>query len=75
VWLLQEVRERLPGRVTHQSLNGRVTDILLEALKSAATAHGEHEKELGKPDPDWAPWYAQHMARTLSAYQIKGPVA
>jgi catechol 2,3-dioxygenase-like lactoylglutathione lyase family enzyme len=65
-WMLQEIKERLPGRATHAPLNGKTTGILLEALKSAATAHGVHEKELGKPDPDWPQWYAEHMSRTLN---------
>jgi hypothetical protein len=41
------------------------TTILLDLLKRAAQAHGVHEKELGKPDPDWPQWYAEHMSRTL----------
>jgi hypothetical protein len=59
------------------SLNGNVTGILLEALKSAAAAHGVHEKELGKHDPDWPQWYAEHMTRTLggAGYQLSGPAA
>ncbi|MCU1285438.1 MAG: glyoxalase/bleomycin resistance protein/dioxygenase [Acidobacteriales bacterium] len=65
-WFLQEIKERLPGRTSHGSLQGKSADILLEALKSAAAAHGIHEKELGKADPDWPKWYAEHMARTLS---------
>jgi catechol 2,3-dioxygenase-like lactoylglutathione lyase family enzyme len=77
VWLLQEIRERLPGRTTNASLNGKVTDVLLEALKSAAAAHGVHEKEIGKPDPDWPQWYAAHMTRTLgdTGYHVTGPSA
>jgi hypothetical protein len=40
------------------------TEILLDLLKRAAAAHGLHEKELGKPDPDWPPWYAEvHESR------------
>jgi hypothetical protein len=39
--------------------------ILLDLLERAAKAHGIHEKELGKPDPDWPQWYAEHMTRTL----------
>lgn len=27
-------------------------------LRRAAAAHGEHEKRLGKADPDWPDWYA-----------------
>ncbi len=77
VWLLQEIKERLPGRSTQQPLNSKMTDILLEALKSAAAAHGVHEKELGRPDPDWPKWYAEHMTRTLggTGYRLAGPSA
>jgi catechol 2,3-dioxygenase-like lactoylglutathione lyase family enzyme len=64
-WLLQEIKKRLPGRETHIPLNGEMTEILLETLKSTAAAHGVHEKELGKPDPDWPQWYAEQMTRTL----------
>jgi len=48
------------------------TEILLDLLKRAAQAHGLHEKELGRPDPDWPQWYAEHMARTLreAGYRI-----
>ena len=27
----------------------------------AAAAHGEHEKRLGKADPNWSDWYAEYM--------------
>jgi len=48
------------------------TDILLDLLKRAAAAHGLHEKEIGKPDPEWPQSYAEHMTRTLreSGYRI-----
>lgn len=74
VWLLQEIKERIPGRVSNP-LDSKMTDILLEALKGAASAHGVHETELGRPDPDWPQWYAQHMAKTLVAagYHFSGP--
>jgi catechol 2,3-dioxygenase-like lactoylglutathione lyase family enzyme len=76
IWLLQEIKERLPGRVTRASLNGQATGILLEALRSAAAAHAVHEKELGKADSDWK-WYAEYMTRTLSAagFHLTGPSA
>lgn len=35
--------------------------ILAEALRRAAAAHGEHEKETGKADENWPDWYAQYM--------------
>jgi catechol 2,3-dioxygenase-like lactoylglutathione lyase family enzyme len=77
VWLLQEIRDRLPGRSSHTNLDGKVTGILLDALKGAAAAHGIHEKELGKPDPDWPQWYAEHMTRALgnAGYHLTGPAA
>lgn len=78
LWLLQEIKERLPGRTTtHESVNGEMTHILLDALKSAALAHGVHEKELGKPDPDWPEWYAEDMTRRLdgAGYHLSGPSA
>lgn len=76
VWLLQEIRERLPGRVARASLNGHATAILLQALQSAAAADGGHETESGKPDADW-PRYAEHITRMLSAagYHLSGPSA
>jgi catechol 2,3-dioxygenase-like lactoylglutathione lyase family enzyme len=76
-WLLQEIKKRLPGRTASQLLDAQVTDVLLSALKSAAEAHGVHEKELGKADPDWPQWYAEHMTRTLetAGYHLTGPSA
>jgi hypothetical protein len=48
------------------------TEILLDFLKRTAEAHGRHEKEIGKPDPDWPQWYAEYMARLLreSGYRL-----
>ena len=48
------------------------TQLLLDLLKRTAQAHGVHEKEIGKPDPDWPQWYAEFMARTLreAGYRI-----
>ena len=76
-WLLQEIKERLPGRISSQPLGAETTDILLSALKGAAAAHGVHEKELGKADPEWPQWYAEHMTRNLrnSGYRLTGPSA
>ncbi|WP_327001242.1 hypothetical protein OHA72_39790 [Dactylosporangium sp. NBC_01737] len=34
-----------------------------QALRDAAAAHGEYEKELGHHDADWPVWYAGYMAR------------
>jgi catechol 2,3-dioxygenase-like lactoylglutathione lyase family enzyme len=51
-WLLQEVTTRLPGRIDTAS-----------ALRRAAAAHGEHERRIGQPDPNWPDWYAEYMVR------------
>jgi catechol 2,3-dioxygenase-like lactoylglutathione lyase family enzyme len=77
VWLLQEIWERLPGRVAQESANGDMKGVLLKALTSAAAAHGVHEMEIGKADPDWPQWYADHMTRTLggTGYHLTGPSA
>ncbi len=48
-----------------QASERSTTEILLDLLQRAAQAHGVHEKQLGKPDPDWPQWYAEHMARAL----------
>jgi catechol 2,3-dioxygenase-like lactoylglutathione lyase family enzyme len=60
-WLLQEVTDRLPGRVDPDVTSfGSVGD-LASALRRAEAAHGEHEKRIGKADPDWPDWYATFM--------------
>jgi catechol 2,3-dioxygenase-like lactoylglutathione lyase family enzyme len=61
-WLLQEVTRRLPGRVRGETTYGSAQD-LAEAMIRAAKAHGEHEKRIGKADPDWPAWYAEYMVR------------
>jgi hypothetical protein len=40
-------------------------ELLTHALKRAADAHGQHEQQTGRPDPDWPSRYAEHMTRTL----------
>ena len=57
-WLLQEVTDRLPGRVDPDVTSFTSAGDLASALRRAAAAHGEHEKRLGKADPDWPDWYA-----------------
>jgi len=62
LWLMQEVTTRLPGRIdTGVTSFGSATD-LASALRRAAAAHGEHEKRIGQPDPNWPDWYAKYMA-------------
>jgi len=36
---------------------------LARALRRAAAAHGQHEEQTGRPDPNWPSWYAQYLER------------
>ena len=60
-WLLQEVTERLPGRVEAGTAFASAAD-LAAALRRAAAAHGEHEKRTGGHDVNWPDWYAEYIA-------------
>ncbi len=63
VWLLQEVTARLPGRVDATDTTFTSPTELESALRRAATAHGEHEKRIGKRDEDWPTWYADYIVK------------
>jgi catechol 2,3-dioxygenase-like lactoylglutathione lyase family enzyme len=60
-WLLQEVTTRLPGRVDPAETTFASATDLASAMKRASVAHGEHEKRIGKADPNWPDWYARYM--------------
>ena len=60
-WLLQEVTQRLPGRVDSTETSYGSLNDLANAMRRAETAHGEHEKKLGQRDADWPSWYAAYM--------------
>jgi catechol 2,3-dioxygenase-like lactoylglutathione lyase family enzyme len=60
-WLLQEVTTRLPGRIDPGTLSFASEEELAATLRRAAAAHGEHEKQIGKSDPNWPSWYAKFM--------------
>jgi catechol 2,3-dioxygenase-like lactoylglutathione lyase family enzyme len=62
VWLLQEITTRLPGRVDSGVTSFSSASDLASALRRAAAAHGQHEKRIGKADPNWPDWYAEYMA-------------
>ena len=49
-WLVQEVTQRLPGRVSEDTATFTSPTDLAAALRRAAAAHGEHEKKTGQPD-------------------------
>ncbi|MCA6103690.1 VOC family protein [Bradyrhizobium australafricanum] len=63
VWLLQQVTQRLPGRVDGISTTFTSSTDLAAALRRAAAAHGEHEKRTGGHDVNWPDWYADYIVR------------
>ncbi len=62
-WLLQEVTERLPGRVDADDTTFTSSTELAAALRRAAAAHGEHEKRTGQHDVNWPDWYAEYIVQ------------
>jgi hypothetical protein len=68
-WLLQEVRKRLSWRVAGDTTHASARD-LAQAVIRAAKAHGQHEKRIGKPEPDWPGWYAEYMVREQSGEEL-----
>lgn len=70
-WILQEVTERLPGRVDARVTTFTSVSELAGALRRAAAAHGEHEKRTGgKHDENWPDWYANYIVQE----QAGGPL-
>jgi catechol 2,3-dioxygenase-like lactoylglutathione lyase family enzyme len=65
-WLLQEVTDRLPGRVDPAITSFNSAADLADAMRRAEAAHGEHETRTGKADPDWSDWYATFMVAEQS---------
>ena len=60
-WLLQEITNRLPGRIDAAETTFASPNDLANAMRRAETAHGEHEKRTGQRDANWADWYATYM--------------
>jgi catechol 2,3-dioxygenase-like lactoylglutathione lyase family enzyme len=63
-WLLQEVTNRLPGRVDPSETTFTSQTDLAAAFRRAAAAHGEHEKRNGgQHDVNWPDWYAEYVVK------------
>jgi catechol 2,3-dioxygenase-like lactoylglutathione lyase family enzyme len=62
-WLVQEVTQRLAGRVSADTATFTSSTDLAAALRRAATAHGEHEKQTGQHDAQWPDRYAEYIMR------------
>jgi hypothetical protein len=69
-WLLQEVTNRLPGRVDATDTSFTSSTELAGALRRAAAAHGEHEKRTGQADENWPDWYAAYMVAEQAGTEL-----
>jgi catechol 2,3-dioxygenase-like lactoylglutathione lyase family enzyme len=73
-WLLQQVTQRLPGRVDADQMAFTSQADLAAALRRAAAAHGqahgEHEKRSGGHDANWPDWYAAYIIREQTGQQL-----
>jgi hypothetical protein len=69
--VLQEVTARLPGRVDAEVTTFASASELVTALRRAAAAHGEHEKRIGKADPEgWPEWYAEYIVQEQAGKEL-----
>jgi catechol 2,3-dioxygenase-like lactoylglutathione lyase family enzyme len=69
-WLLQEVTNRLPGRVDPSVTSFGSASDLASAMRRAAAAHGEHEKRIGEADANWPDWYAKYMVAEQAGTEL-----
>ena len=69
-WLLQEITNRLPGRIDAAETTFASAADLASALRRAEAAHGEHEKRTGQRDENWPGWYAEYMVREQSGEEL-----
>jgi catechol 2,3-dioxygenase-like lactoylglutathione lyase family enzyme len=70
-WLLQEVTERLAGRIDAAETTFASTADLANAMRRASVAHGEHEKRQGgEYDANWPDWYAAYMVAEQAGSEL-----
>ena len=69
-WLLQEITNRLPGRVDATETTFASPNDLASALRRAEAAHGEHEQRTGQRDANWPDWYATYMAAEQAGEEL-----
>jgi catechol 2,3-dioxygenase-like lactoylglutathione lyase family enzyme len=62
-WVFQEVTTRHAGRISEDQTTFTSAYELAGALRRAAAAHGEHEKQIGQHDENWPDWYADYMVK------------
>jgi catechol 2,3-dioxygenase-like lactoylglutathione lyase family enzyme len=69
-WVLQEVTARRPGRVDPAATSYVSVGDLSNAMRRAATAHGEHEQRTGQADANWPDWYAAFMVAEQAGTEL-----
>jgi catechol 2,3-dioxygenase-like lactoylglutathione lyase family enzyme len=69
-WLLQEIGQRLPGRVDAAETSFASTADLASALRRAEAAHGEHERRTGERDENWPDWYATYIVAEQAGTEL-----
>jgi catechol 2,3-dioxygenase-like lactoylglutathione lyase family enzyme len=70
-WLLQEITQRLPGRIDAAETTFASTADLADAMRRASVAHGEHEKRMGgEYDVNWPDWYAAYMVAEQAGTEL-----
>jgi catechol 2,3-dioxygenase-like lactoylglutathione lyase family enzyme len=70
-WLLQEITQRLPGRIDAAETTFASTADLANALRRASEAHGEHEARMGGTrDENWPDWYAAYMVAEQAGTEL-----
>jgi catechol 2,3-dioxygenase-like lactoylglutathione lyase family enzyme len=69
-WLLQEITQRLPGRVNAETTFFAGASDLASALRRTEAAHGAHEARTGQKDPDWPSWYAEYLVREQAGEEL-----
>jgi catechol 2,3-dioxygenase-like lactoylglutathione lyase family enzyme len=69
-WLLQEVTNRLPGRIDVATTTYASANDLASALRRAEAAHGRHEQRIGQRDENWPDWYAAYMVAEQSGEEL-----
>jgi catechol 2,3-dioxygenase-like lactoylglutathione lyase family enzyme len=69
-WLLQEVTTRLPGRVDSGATSFASASDLASALRRVEAAHGQHEKRIGRADPNWPDWYAEYIVHEQAGEEL-----
>ena len=69
-WHVQEVMIRDPKRSEPGATSFGSASDLASALRRAEAAHGEHEKRIGKADPNWPDWYAAYMVAEQSGQEL-----